>query len=51
MFWINVKSIFYQYIKTLEDKNAAKNMKRDSVGAYVHMRRQNSSPYTQLYAF
>ena len=31
--------------------NTAKNMKRDSVCAFVHMRRDNPSHCTQLYAF
>ena len=34
-----------------QDKNAAKNMKRNSVSAYVHMRRDTPSPCTHLYAF
>ena len=32
--------------KTLKDKNAAKNLKRDNVSAYVHVRRDSSSPWT-----
>ena len=36
---------------TQQNKNAAKNMKRNSVSAYVHMRRDTPSPCTHLHAF
>lgn len=37
---------FLQKNKRLLDKNAAKNMERDSDNAYVHMRHDTPSPCT-----
>ena len=50
-FLIKDKVKFLQIKRDISDKNTAKNMKRDSVSAYVHMRRDTSSSYTQLYTF
>ena len=50
-FSIKDKVKFLQIKQDTIDKSAAKNMKRDSISAYIHMRRDTPSPYTQLNAF
>ena len=50
-FSIKDKVKFLQIKQDTIDKNAAKNMKRDSVSAYLDMRYDTPSPYMQLYAF
>ena len=50
-FSIKDKVKFLQIKQDTIDKNAAKNMKRDSVSAYLDMRHGTPSPYMQLYAF
>ena len=37
--------------KRQKDKNAAKNIKRDSASTHVHMRRDMPSSCAQMYAF